>query len=1215
MSSIKYTKDQEKGINKKERDLLLSASAGSGKTAVLVERVINKIINQELNLNQLLIVTFTEAAAEGMSKKIKQALEKKLAHATDSNERNFLVDQLQQLPTANISTLHAFCLSVIKRFYYVIDLDPSFSLLTDEVQAQLLKESALTTVFNRHLENHDEVFQQVLDNFSTAKNIDGTEELVQKLYQSAIAQPNPTQFLEKIVAKYQDENYLKNLITENLYPNLIAQIKSLRQTVAVNKTIDLTADKSIEKIYQALSSLDNSLLTIQQMIEQKSSFDDVRAAIFDLEFATIRKGQKMDEDTTADFLYLKEKRDQVKDVINKLKTNYFAIDFDAQKRIFEISKTLIEKIVEVTLEFKAEFDQLKRDRNFLDFNDLEQLSYTILSGDTTNTQLARDFYQNKFSEIMVDEYQDTNDIQEAIIQTIKKPGQNYLFMVGDVKQSIYGFRQAKPDLFIDKFNTFVESDSPQQKINLMENFRSTKPVINFVNHVFNNVLTKEFGGVNYQQDGQLVFGAEYYQDDLPAAVEIALFDTDEAKTINQISADQNADFEELDVSEIKVVINRIKKMQDEHFQVSDVDDQGNRIMRDFNLNDVAILTRTKSNNFDILDEFTKAGLAVDASDAINYFQTFELNVILSYLKIIDNPDQDIPLVGVLRSPLYNFNENEFAKIRIANPKNSFYTALTHFPAENDRELAAKISNFLAALNEFRGFEKTHRISELVWHIYESTHLMEIVLNMPNGRQRRVNLQALYERANNYEAAGFKGLYQFINFINKMRQKDKDLAQPLLTDEENEAITLSTIHKSKGLEYPIVFVVDLNHQFNLSDQNANYLIDDELGMGISVIDGFIKQEPLIKSLIRDKSQKKLNEEEARLLYVALTRAQQKLILVLNQSKINLENTNLGKIYQSDTRQKIAARKLSDFLIPSLDLNNYISVNDLKLRDQINNELLVTKYQPEDLKVEQLQGQNLVDENLGTKFTEFNNIEQYVKDSYQFQYPFVDASKTTSYQAVSEIKQVFSDPDLIQLENAQVNAAQNRYLQPLNQAPDFINQTKFTPAQKGTAVHLILQKHDFNRAFDQNTLAFEVQSLVEQGLLNQNLAAELDLSQIAEFLQSDFARTIAQNAKTLEREVSFSSLIKADQLFQDFSDPTSKILVHGTIDAYFINDNQITLWDYKTDHVPNNPTAIKEFLAKYQGQLNFYQKALEEIYRLPVTQKSIVSLSLNQTFSLN
>lgn len=382
---------------------------------------------------------------------------------------------------------------------------------------------------------------------------------------------------------------------------------------------------------------------------------------------------------------------------------------------------------------------------------MEQLAYQILTSDTTAGHLARQFYQNKFTEILVDEYQDINKLQERIIQLMKCEHNN-LFMVGDVKQSIYGFRQADPSLFLNKYRAFAKEEAAE-RIVLADNFRSTKPVTKLVNKLFNPLLTPDFGGIDYQSEGQLKFGASYYPDDLPTASELLFYDKSEG------SEESN---------QIQLVINRIKQLIDEGFEVFDVK---TGLKRPIEFSDIAILTRSRSQNLDLLKQFAQNNIPLFVSDVANYFQTFELTIIMNYLKIVDNPDQDIPLAAVLRSPIFNFKETDLAKIRIKSPNTSFYSALINYVSEND-ELSKRIKDFLNQLADLRDFALNHRISETIWSIYARTSLLEIVTSLPNGKQRRINLENLYERANSYESAGFKGLYQFINFINRMRKNQK-----------------------------------------------------------------------------------------------------------------------------------------------------------------------------------------------------------------------------------------------------------------------------------------------------------------------------------------------------------------------------------------------------------------------------------------------------------
>ncbi len=502
-------------------------------------------------------------------------------------------------------------------------------------------------------------------------------------------------------------------------------------------------------------------------------------------------------------------------------------------KLCKMGKKIVTAIASAEQKLISSFNTLKRQENLLDYSDMEQFAYQILNGKTTNSQMARDFYQNRFKEILIDEYQDINELQERILQQIRCPGRNTMFMVGDVKQSIYGFRQAEPSLFLKKYHDFANSENAhEERILLSDNFRSTKPVTEIVNRLFNTILSSDFGGIDYAKEGQLIYGAAYYPESLPQASEVI---------IHQKQNNTN-DEEGVDFSEIQMVLARIKQLKEEHTQIFD-SEIGQR--REMKYSDIAILTRSRSDNLQIMQEFAKRNVPLFVTDAENYFQTFELTVIMNYLKIIDNPDQDIPLVAVLRSPLFNFDEKDLAKIRIKSKNSSFYGALTSYVGMGDK-LSDKCKNFLNQLADLRGFATTHRISELIWSIYARTNLLEIMTALPNGEQRRVNLEALYERASSYESAGFKGLYQFINFINRMRRSQKDLAQPLLTKEVGNAVRLMTIHGSKGLEFPIVFYVGMQHRYQMRDLNGNYVINSS-SLGITVREEHYRVDSLVKAM--------------------------------------------------------------------------------------------------------------------------------------------------------------------------------------------------------------------------------------------------------------------------------------------------------------------------------------------------------------------------------
>ncbi|WP_278415954.1 helicase-exonuclease AddAB subunit AddA, partial [Lactobacillus taiwanensis] len=704
-------------------------------------------------------------------------------------------------------------------------------------------------------------------------------------------------------------------------------------------------------------------------------------------------------------------------------------------------------IIGVEKKLIKKFSQLKREQNLIDYSDMEQFAFNILTTDTSNAHLAREYYQEKFNEILIDEYQDVNALQENIIRAIKKKGQNTLFMVGDVKQSIYGFRQARPDLFLSKYHAYGQ-DENSERIVLADNFRSTKRVTETVNVLFDPILTTNFGGIDYKKEGQLQFGADYYPADLPTASEYIFSDKKRTQ-----SAYEEKYGDEIDFSEIQMVIARIKQLKKENFQIWD---RRTQLKRPLEYSDIAIITRTRSDNLQVMQEFAKADLPLFVTDAQNYFQTFELIMIMNYLRLIDNPQQDIPLVAVLRSPLFNFKEPELAQIRVKSRSGNFYTALASFASVNS-DLGKKCKGFLQQLETLRNFAATHRISELIWSIYEKTHLLEIVTGLPNGQQRRVNLESLYERATSYESAGFKGLYQFISFIERMRKNQRDLAQPLLSDKADNAVKLMTIHASKGLEFPVVFVMGLGHKYQTRDLSGNFTIGKD-SLGLTVKEKDYRIDSLVKSVVDVEKRQQMLEEEARILYVGLTRAQQKLILVASVN--DLESKQKKWLSEIDQRtntlplvKKINAQSPLDFLGPKLEQKHEFDqkIDDMTLALEEQDRLYYLKFNL-DFKLEEIRAHNEDTQELSSK------INTVVKDLYDFHYPFGDATKTTAYQSVSEIKKVFNDPMDTELENSRLISSSNRYLQPIDETPTFLEEQKFTGSEIGTAMHLVLQYYN-------------------------------------------------------------------------------------------------------------------------------------------------------------
>ena len=1197
-----FTAVQEKAINDHGRDILVSASAGSGKTTVLVQRLMKEILSG-VSVDHLLVVTFTKAAAAEMKKRIKEVLTNEMQK---SSKNSYLRQQLNLIDSSNISTIDAFCLDVIHRFYYIINIDPSFSILTDDSQAELMRERALKEVEGEFLEKKDKDFIAFYDNFAGDRDAESPQNLLLDLYNYAMAKPDYREWLKELSQKYQmgEEVSQSSLWQKEIKPYLVDLFQNLVDKLEKLCQSAVMATKELHKVKESFDLFAKCLAHYLAALKNDAAYDDQREKLRDCIFrGSMRKSAKWDEDIIAFYDECSDFKKEVKEQVFTAFTSFYATDEKEQLSMMQKGQQIMAAIVKAELALIDRFNQLKRAENLLDFSDMEQLAYQILSQDTSASQMARTFYQNKFKEILVDEYQDINPLQENILQLIKKDGQNNLFMVGDVKQSIYGFRQAEPSLFLQKYQeaALKENQAKEERILLSDNFRSSKPIISIVNQVFKNILTADFGGIDYNHESQLTYGAKYYPSNLPDATEILFHEKN-----NNENQSQEDDPDDIDSAEIALVINRIKKFTEENFLIYDKNSQNSSHLRPFRYSDIVILTRSRSNNLEIMQEFAKSHIPIMVTDAKNYFQTLELTIIMNYLRIIDNPDQDIPLVSVLRSPLFNFTEPELSTIRIHTQNASYYNALTSYVAVGD-ELSQKVKGFLNQLEDLRKFAATHRISELIWSIYEKTSLLEIMTSLPNGKQRRVNLEALYERAASYESAGFKGLYQFINFIERMRRSQKDLAQPLLTKEAGNSVRLMTVHSSKGLEFPVVFYLGLQHQFQKRDLSGNYIISSD-SVGLTIKQKHYRADTLVKAVANMSKKRQLLEEEARILYVGMTRAKQKLILVADLKKLpqtiekwqNEVDPN-GRLPLSS---KINASNPMSLIGPSIRWDKLLSqkINDINSASETSQELLYIQYQGEKVHLqEDISPQESKTENSSA-------LKEYTKKLFNFSYPFQDASQTTAYQSVSEIKKAFNDPLDTELENAHFISSTNRYLQPIDTKPDFLFKTRFTGAEIGTAMHLILQYYDYHGSGKADQVKEEVQELVKQNKLNSNIVSSLDLEKINWFVHNDFAKKFWQKPENLHREIEFSSLLPAASLFNNFSDADAKILIHGTIDGYFTEKDGIILFDYKTDHIDQThlQLAIKNIKQKYLGQLRLYERALNSFADKKVKAKYLVLL---------
>ena len=925
MSEVKWTNEQLQAIKEDGKNILVAAAAGSGKTAVLVERIINKIINEKVDIDKILIVTFTNAAASEMRQRILEAIYKKL---DEDSENKHLQRQITLLAKANICTIHSFCLDVIRNNFYEIDVSPNFR-IADTTELELLKQEVLEKIFEDKYIKKDEDFLNLIYTYTGYRGDEQLKDLVLKIYKYIQSSPFPDEWLRENVEKYNLKNNLEQDFSKTEWGKILIQLfhEEIKEYIII-----------LQNLYKKMtkfSELDKFSKTIQidadelEKLNQLESWEEIFEILGQFKF----EKWPIDKKITLDL------KEEAKDTRDKIKKKFSAIKekimFSSKEinsdiyAMYEILKSLQDLIMDFTKEFETE----KRTRNIIDFNDIEHFALKILlKKDGDGKYIASDVankYKNKFVQIAIDEYQDSNLVQEYILNTISK---NNIFMVGDVKQSIYKFRQARPELFLEKYENYktkeelLENDTSPLKIQLFKNFRSRKNILDITNLVFENIMSKELGDIDYNENEYLNLGAQYEMTNIGTS-EICIIDTKK----NDEEETQEENIEDI-VLEAKFVANKIKEIINSGYLVFD-----QKVgYRNVTFKDIVILLRATSNRANIFEkEISDLGFPIFSDTSAEYLDSIEIQTIISLLKIIDNPVQDIPLVTVLRSMIGRFTDNELIEIRVNNLQNSFYESMKQYIKTNENnELKSKIDRFLKLLEQWRKEQEYIELDEFIWKIYIDTGYYNYVSLMQNGKLRQANLKLLFEKARQYEKTNFKGLFSFINFIDRLKINNGDLSAAKIIGENEDVIRIMSIHKSKGLEFPIVFISGCGKQFNMQDLNSNILLHQDIGVGVNYIDYERKIEypTLTKEAIKTKIRTETISEEMRILYVALTRAKEKLYITgikKDATKSLKEKSELLDIYQDNKIDKAVIKKYKTYLdwFELVYLNNKDKISDI------------------------------------------------------------------------------------------------------------------------------------------------------------------------------------------------------------------------------------------------------------------------------------------------
>lgn len=1161
----------------------------------MVERIINKILNDKIDIDKLLVVTFTNSAASEMRERVLEAIYKKLDEEPDNQE---LQKQIILLGKSHICTIHSFCLDVIKNNFFELDLSANFRIVSEE-ENEILKQEVLEDLFENLYEEENEDFSKLVNTYTGYRGDEPLKEMILRIYKFMQSNPFPIKWLnEKIELFKINENNSKDF-SESIWGKIL--LKDLQDDIIDGISSLKMVRNKLEKFYE----LDEYKVTIEQDIDLlknlydaiNNSWDNAFEIAQNMKFKTWPTNKKIVIDLKDE---AKASRDNVKNKLMKKIKNILVYDSNcAYKDIYEMYE-ILSTLRDVIIKFDELFKIRKKERNVIDFNDIEHYALKLLvseneKGELVPTEIAKN-YQNKFEEIAIDEYQDSNYVQEYILNIISRS--NNIFMVGDVKQSIYKFRQACPELFLDKYNKYsIQGNDFGTKIKLFKNFRSKKNILDITNIIFENIMSEKLGDIDYNEEEYLNLGADYEKIENGLGIsELDIIDLKEDEA-DDIVEDELSNIQKEEV-EAKFVANKIKEIINSKVQVKDK----KMGYRPVTYKDIVILLRSTSTLAPIYEkELIKNNIPVFSDSSTEYLESIEIQIIINLLKILDNPIDDISLVSVMRSVIGMFTDNEILEIRLCNKEGSYYECLNIAKEKSeDENLINKINIFLNNISTWRKESGYLSLAELLWKVYIDTGFYSYVGLMPNGELRQANLKILFERAKDYEKTSFKGIFYFIKFIEKIKNGNSDMSSAKIIGENENVVRIMSIHKSKGLEFPIVFLSSTSKKINMKDASSDLLLHQEIGLGPEYInyDRRIEYSTSAKDAIKVIIKNENIAEEMRILYVALTRAKEKLIITgvsKDLKKDFEEKKDVLKIYEKNSK------KINPIL-----LKKYISYLDwielVYLKNNMSDILKLNEYKKDDV----INKGNTQEE----KIREFNfskeiNLNEY-DNIFNWEYANILKTKLPIKSTVSKVKQM--SYSLVDDNSVDFNKLTNSSVVGLEEeTPSFVKENDIinvSGSRRGTLMHLVLESLDFKKEYSFEDIEELKKELVCKNKILPEEVKVIDIKKIEQFLKSDLANII-RKCKITQKEKAFCLKINLSDIMNTNSD--EKILVQGIIDLYGITeDNKIILVDYKTDYIQDE----NELINKYRIQLELYKKALEEGLEKVVSETYIYSLYLNK-----
>lgn len=1164
---MKFSPKQREVIDLRNHNILVSAAAGSGKTTVLVERIIKLITEERESIDSFLIVTFTNAAASGMKQKIHKALVKKVQVGED---REHLKKQLNNLSRASISTIHSFCIDVVRKNFHLIGIDPNFR-IGDVNEVEILLNETIDDVLENYYASKSKGFIRLVESFTSNRGDSELTAIVKDIYRFILSNPDPLEWLNE---KAEDHNMS------------VDEFKASPWLEAVKATMSILLNGAEESLQCALclcDEADGPFVYKETLAEDLSSATRLKEALcedfqqfignlYSVSFSSLKslRGKQKEDVSPEKQDEVKQLREEYKKIISSMKKmipckslNEFVSDINY---MYQPMNALFQLIFDIDKEFRAR----KIDKSIADFSDVEHYALQILKNADVGER-----YRNRYKYIFIDEYQDSNRLQEELLNSIKRS--NNLFMVGDVKQSIYRFRLADPTIFNEKCDSYPVSDirGTDRRIDLTQNFRSRREILDGINFIFSKIMNKQIGEVDYTNEVFLNLGSEFKESE-ECFTELTIIDKNKDE-----SDDISEEILEMKQAELEaaLAVQKIKELLCKDNNLPVKRNSSNEIIEEtpekLQYRDIVILMRSVSNSAGIFEEiFNSEGIPFYFDGGLGYYETIEIQVILNLLRIIDNIRQDVPLLSVMRSPIGSFNTEELVEIRVSNPKGSFIDALYNYKNNFENELSGKLTKFTEKIEIWKKKSRYTHLNDFIWEVLMETNYYYFVGLLSNGKIRQANLRLLTDKAFDFEKTSMSGLFNFLRYVEKLRASSGDSGSAKTLGENDNVVRLMSVHKSKGLEFPVVILCGLNKRFNKADSSKPILKHRDYGLAPRYVnpDDRVYRETIARASLKGVIKIENLSEEMRVLYVAMTRAVDRIIMIGTVDKLEnkLKKWNRGvslyNVYNSDSYLDwVCSCFAEDFGV--------WEVNTINL-----SQISMNKKEADSSRKKRIEA-----------MSEFKNQGSSLRDEIyrrlKYRYEFTSSVNIPTKLSVTDIK-VLMHEDIERV----------KYKIPvLRDIPQFNDETEFTKAEIGTIVHFVMQNLILNCDLSIEIIRDQVNEMVHKQLLTEKEAAIVDAAMLMDFFKSDVGIRMLSSA-LVKREVPFVIKKNAGEIIDTLNE-NDVILIQGIIDCYFYEDDEVVIIDYKTDEI-SSAEDLKFTVEEYRPQILSYKEAVEKITRKKV-----------------